>query len=367
MAWVSRDAYLSQSEMENNANIVISYYRGQNLDDRTIAAILGNMQAESTLSPVLTERGGGGGYGLVQWTPKSNLTDACNTLNLSPYSSGDVQIKVIIQEIIGVQSIRQWYTSKAYIQNYYSSGASSDMIGITGNDFLYNTMNWTPDKLAVMFMAGYERPSYDPNVNHYKKRKQYANAWFEFMGGSSGTFIPRLNSKGIKDNPYWYSKNPFYLAGYGLPNCTCYAWGRFWEISDPDNDYSNRPTLSTGNAGQWYSYTQDGYTRGSIPKLGAVACFSDDTGGAGHVAIVEKIKPNGDIITSNSAYNGSFFYTQTLYASKGYSYSQRTFQGFIYNPFAHHEGGGDDPTKNKRNRFNFILSNGKKRRNLNYG
>lgn len=183
MAWVSEDRYLTQSEQENNANIIINYYRGLGINDKTIAAILGNMQAESTLSPVLTERGGGGGYGLVQWTPQSNLIDACNVLGLSPYTSGDVQIQVIIEEIVGPSSIRQWYTSQAFIQNYYNSGATIDMIGVSGQDFLDNTMDWPPDKLAVLFMAGYERPSYDPLINHYMNRKQNALNWYEYMGG----------------------------------------------------------------------------------------------------------------------------------------------------------------------------------------
>lgn len=184
MAWISRDGYLSQSEMENNANIIINYYRSQGVDDRTIAAILGNMQAESTLSPVLTERGGGGGYGLVQWTPQSVLINHCNTLNLSPYSSGDVQLQVIMNEIFGTpSSIKEWYTSQAFIQNYYSSGATLDMIGITGVQFFSNSMNWNPDKLAILFMAAYERPSYNPSVNHYINRRTYANNWYSYMGG----------------------------------------------------------------------------------------------------------------------------------------------------------------------------------------
>ena len=57
------------------------------------------------------------------------------------------------------------------------------MIGITGQQFLDNSMNWTPDKLAVMFMAGYERPSYDPSINHYDLRMQYALNWYSYMGG----------------------------------------------------------------------------------------------------------------------------------------------------------------------------------------
>ena len=183
MAWVSEDRYLTQSEMENNADIIINYYRGIGLNDNTISAILGNMQAESTLSPILTERGGGGGYGLVQWTPQSDLIDACNILGLSPYTSGDVQIQVVVEEISGPSSVRQWYTSQAFIQNYYTSGATADMIGITGDQFLQNTMNWNPDKLAILFMVGYERPSYDPLINHVDNRKQNALNWYQYMGG----------------------------------------------------------------------------------------------------------------------------------------------------------------------------------------
>lgn len=132
----------------------------------------------------LNERGGGGGYGLVQWTPKQDLIDACNTLGLSPYTSGDVQIQVIIKEILGQPaSINQWYSSSAFISHYYNSGATQDMVGVTGQQFLNNSMGWTPDKLAVLFMAAYERPSYDPSVNHYTQRMQNALNWFTYMGG----------------------------------------------------------------------------------------------------------------------------------------------------------------------------------------
>ena len=148
-------------------------------------------------------------------------------------------------------------------------------------------------------------------------------------------YTPRLNDDGMQGNPYWYSRNPFYLAGYGLPNCTCYAWGRFWEIADSNHDYSNRPNLSTGNAEDWYLNTSDGYSRGQTPQLGAVICFADGPfSGEGHVAIVERIKSNGDIVTSNSAYGGEYFYTQTLHPPLYLPATGYIFQGFIYNPFA---------------------------------
>jgi len=149
------------------------------------------------------------------------------------------------------------------------------------------------------------------------------------------TFEPRLNSTGIVGSPYYYSLNPFYNAGYGMPNCTAYAWGRFWEESDPDRTYANPPTLSTGNAEDWYGYTADGYRRGSTPQLGAVACWADGRfSGDGDVAILEQINIDGSIVTSNSAWGGSFFYTQTLYPPNYLPATGYVFQGFIYNPDA---------------------------------
>lgn len=57
MAWISRSGALTQSEMENNADIVIAYYRSLNINDKTIASILGNMQAESSINPERQEVG----------------------------------------------------------------------------------------------------------------------------------------------------------------------------------------------------------------------------------------------------------------------------------------------------------------------
>lgn len=182
MAWISRSSALTQSEMENNADIIINYYRSLGINDKTIAAILGNMQAESSINPE-REEVGGAGFGLVQWTPVTVLQNHCATLGLSPYNNGDVQIQVLKAEIQNQAGVAEWYTSSAFISNYYNSGATSDMIGITGQQFLDNQMNWAPDKLAVMFMAGYERPSYDPTVNHYQTRMQNALNWFTYMGG----------------------------------------------------------------------------------------------------------------------------------------------------------------------------------------
>lgn len=84
-------------------------------------------------------------------------------------------------------------------------------------------------------------------------------------------FTPRLSDTGILNNPKWYSQNPFYQSGYGMPNCTCYAWGRFWEESNTDaSSMDNRPTeLPLSDGGQWWQDAIDRgyYQTGQTPKL----------------------------------------------------------------------------------------------------
>jgi len=117
--------------------------------------------------------------------------------------------------------------------------------------------------------------------------------------------------------------------GSCLPNCVGYAWGRFYEIM------GSKPKLSRNNAEDWYGYN-DGYKRGKHPRLGAVICWRKGkvgvhADGAGHVAVVEKIKEDGSIVISESGYNSFRFRTRTIRPpySIGSAY---TFQGFIYNP-----------------------------------
>ena len=155
-------------------------------------------------------------------------------------------------------------------------------------------------------------------------------------------YIPRLTSDGMRGNPYWYSRNPLYQAGYGLPNCTCYAWGRFWEIGDPNRIYEHRPELSTLNAEYWYGHN-DNYERGQEPALGAVACYADGPfSGDGHVAIVEEIHEDGSITVSDSAYDGWYFDTHVFRPPNYLPAAGYRFQGFIYNPYS---GGGPSAAK----------------------
>ena len=142
-------------------------------------------------------------------------------------------------------------------------------------------------------------------------------------------FEPRLDTTGMAGSRYWYSNtNPYYPA-YGMPNCTCYAWGRTWEINN-HYGHDETPTGMIGNADSWYSSSTD-YEHGTEPKLGAIICFSGGPVGTGHVGVVEQINNDGSIVTSNSDYGGQYFYLMTL--RPPFSTGSLRFQGFIYNPF----------------------------------
>ena len=165
------------------------------------------------------------------------------------------------------------------------------------------------------------------------------------------TFSARTSTPGPGN--LWYQKTTYggynkcilgnsagrIYSGCVLPNCTGYASGRWMECQG----YTSC-NLSTHNAKLWYGNTSDGYPRSSsTPYLGAVICW---TGTYGHVAVVEKIYSNTDIVWSESNWsgttgNGKYWRTKrgnpaTLYSSAGL-----TFQGYIY-PTTTWDG--EDPT-----------------------
>lgn len=148
-------------------------------------------------------------------------------------------------------------------------------------------------------------------------------------------YIPRLTDAGIRNNPYWYDENIYYQSGYGMPNCTAYALGRWYELQGSATPFN---FAHYGDGQDWYEMgVNAGYAHDEhIPQLGAAVSWSYLP--AGHVAIVEEIKYNADgsvnyIVTSNSAWKGTYFYTQTLYAKNNYIWKPGSkLNGFIYHP-----------------------------------
>jgi surface antigen len=126
------------------------------------------------------------------------------------------------------------------------------------------------------------------------------------------------------DDPYFSSENPFSQAGFPMPNCTTYAYGRVWE------ETGSKPNLCLHNANQWFSYNQQNgaYPYGDLPAIGAVVVFSGtDENSAGHVAVVEYVYSDGSWKQSQSHYGGVYWDLEN------YSFSNKKYGdilGFIY-------------------------------------
>lgn len=148
-------------------------------------------------------------------------------------------------------------------------------------------------------------------------------------------FTPRLTEDGIRGNPLYYANNPFYQSGYGMPNCTCYAYGRAAEIAG-----GVFVPLPLGDATTWYAATS--LPKGPNPALGATGVWeTSDPQYGGHVATVEYISPTGEITFSCSGFHSTYFWTEVCTAAEGFlmNYMKNggrpyTFRGYIYNPYA---------------------------------
>lgn len=156
------------------------------------------------------------------------------------------------------------------------------------------------------------------------------------------TTAPSTSDKNFIHTSYGGYNSCIHIGGGScLPNCVGYCWGTWRSL------LGYAPALSRNNAENWWGYTADGYERGQTPRLGAVMCWrkgkaGDSSDGAGHVAIVEQIKANGDIVASESDYYGARWQLKTYTKSSGYYLgSGFIFQGFIYLPIDFDE---DEPS-----------------------
>lgn len=172
------------------------------------------------------------------------------------------------------------------------------------------------------------------------------------------TFTPRLSDAGMMNNPYWYADNPYWQAippaplpphDYGLPNCTCYAWGRVLEIlteAGYPNAYQEVYNNLVPNFGHAYTWNTDTlWTVSQEPALGAVAVY--DTVGStvpGHVAVVEEMPDPNTITLSQSNYGGAYFETKTVTRAENWYPPSGliTFKGFIILPISITPGGSYD-------------------------
>ena len=135
-------------------------------------------------------------------------------------------------------------------------------------------------------------------------------------GGYNKCILGNANNK--------YNKRP---ASYSvLPNCVGYAYGRYLEYWGLKS--ANLPTC---NAKDWDNVAKaNGFNVSKTPSVGSVIVFEGTE--CGHVAFVEEIKSNGDLLLSESNWSYSIFRNVTVKKANDYRYSSTLkCVGFVAN------------------------------------
>lgn len=160
--------YLTNDEMKNNAKCFYGTMKilyGWTLN--ACCGALGNIESESGINPnmwegldknyhpVQTE-----GYGLVQWTPYTNITNwIASKGKTGQYQEyGDLQCEKLSEE---VKDGSQWIPVASYPMSF--------------EEFTKSTQS--PEYLADVFLRNYERPA---NINQPIRGTQ-AKAWYDFL------------------------------------------------------------------------------------------------------------------------------------------------------------------------------------------
>ena len=166
--WSAPDQYLLTIKRQANANKFYSYFHKNGWTKKSIAAMLGNIETESTINPGLwqgrtpptppdTEYTTDKGFGLTQWTPANKLVTWADGLSLD-YTRGDTQTARIQYEM---ENGLQW----------------GDDVDISFYDFAHDDTQ-TLTRLVLAFLWNYERPA-DPNI---ELRQEQALKWYGYIG-----------------------------------------------------------------------------------------------------------------------------------------------------------------------------------------
>lgn len=163
MAIVSKNAFLSESEMQQNAAYIWQYLSAKGWTMNAVAGMLGNMETESTINPAIWQNLDAGntslGFGLVQWTPATKLINWANSRDLD-YTKMDTQLERILWEL---ENGEQYYQTDSYPLSFAAFAKSTQ----------------TPEYLAQAFLLNYERPA----DQDQPARSTQARKWFTYLGG----------------------------------------------------------------------------------------------------------------------------------------------------------------------------------------
>lgn len=201
--WYGGNYFLNNDQMAYNAKIIYSYLSKAGWTINSIAAVLGNMQSESSINPYIWEGLNYGnlskGYGLTQWTPATKYKDWAG----ADWENGYKELDRILWEVANNQ---QWFSNpEAPIPDPPISFAE------------FTTSTETPETLANYFIWYYEHPA---NPNQPWRATQARN-WYNILGGETPIVPDPPDPHPQYDKTSYLNAEPFsryqlYLMPFGV-------------------------------------------------------------------------------------------------------------------------------------------------------
>lgn len=163
-------AYMSD-EQKNNATLFYDYLGSNGLTLEAVCGILGNITHESGLNPGNKQTAStGSGWGFIQWTPSSVLTDWCKNQRYNWYD-GSAQCERIVCEGEGTHGAQgYWLPTTEYP---YTWGQFSSLTDV--------------DEATKAYLYERERAG----VSALNDRLTYARAWYAYFTGQPTPPTPR--------------------------------------------------------------------------------------------------------------------------------------------------------------------------------
>lgn len=167
---VAESRALNTAEMQNNATIIANALLPEGWTLNAVCAMLGNMELESSINPGRWEGdrvGTGPGFGLVQWTPYTKLTNWIQShYGSSDYTNGDYQLGRILYEL---ENGIQWAPTSDYPISFREFTRSTAPLAYLVAAFEYNYERGTP-LLDI--------------------RTRHARYWWDYFGGGGLRSLP---------------------------------------------------------------------------------------------------------------------------------------------------------------------------------
>ena len=203
--------------------------------------------------------------------------------------------------------IRQTYKNTGALEGWLGAPKSEEKGLGDGNIIQYfehGHIYWNGSK-AIAYEEGKETPTVQKPNNT------------PIQSSGSGANSPILTAQELANSwqnwPEYSSNNPFPDKGQ---NCTWYAHGRMLQLG-----YSKDALNSMiHHAGTWDNEAGNGATVSNTPQAPCIAVWeigvggvpSAIKGGVGHVAVVERVNPDGSILISESNWADTQYNTRTI-------------------------------------------------------